>query len=94
MNASHISKYKKYHKQKIRLKSTVRSIREPVFGSFSIRSIESTRFSENHYGALLRVFKRHSKKIGSLWFLGNPDRPISAKPVNIRMGKGKGATAF
>lgn len=94
MVVNHIAKFKKYHKQKIRLKSTTRTFPEPRFGTFALRAKESTRFAEHHYETVQRLFKRHSKKIGCLWFPGNPNRPISAKPTNIRMGKGKGATAF
>lgn len=94
MLISHSSKFKKSHKQKIRLRSRSARRQEPAFGTFAIRAKESIRFAEWHYETVQKVFKRQFKKTGLLWFKGNPNIPISSKPVNIRMGKGKGATQF
>lgn len=94
MIISHVAKFKKYHKQKIRMRSTACKLREPIFGTFAIRAKEASRLTEWHFETVQKTLRRSLKKIGYIWFLGNPTIPISAKPTNIRMGKGKGAVSF
>lgn len=94
MIISHVAKFKKYHKQRIRIRSVACKLREPIFGTFAIRAKEAGRLAEWHFETVQKTFRRSLRKMGHIWFLGNPTIPVSAKPTNIRMGKGKGAVAF
>lgn len=94
MVISHVSKFKKQHKQKIRIRSQACKLREPTFGTFAIRTKEASRFTEWQFETVQKTLRRGLKKNGFIWFVGTPNVPISAKPTNIRMGKGKGAVSF
>lgn len=88
------AKYKKYHKQKIRRISIVQPINEPIFGTCGIQTAEAGRFAASHFDSARRTIRRHVKRSGKIWFLGNPNLPVTKKPTTIRMGKGKGSVEF
>lgn len=88
-------KYKKYHKQKLQLTALTRQV-TPLsnFGAYSICTLEPGRIAARHFESMQRTSRRLLKKAGKVWITGFPHLPISSKPLEIRMGKGKGAVAY
>lgn len=64
------------------------------FGSFGIQSCASGRLKASVIEAMRRVMARKLKRQGQIWIRVFPDMPISQKPAEVRMGKGKGAVAY
>ena len=62
------------------------------FGSFALKSTEPERVSARQIEAARRAITRHMKRQGRVWIRVFPDLPVSAKPIEVRMGKGKGST--
>lgn len=60
------------------------------FGSFGIKSLEYGRVTSNQIESARKVISRYMKKAGKTWIRIFPDRPITKKPPEVRMGKGKG----
>jgi large subunit ribosomal protein L16 len=60
------------------------------FGEFGLKALENGRIRGNHMEACRVAVARKMKGTGKLWFNIFPDRPISKKPAETRMGKGKG----
>lgn len=61
-----------------------------AFGSFGLKSMSAHRVTSNQIEAGRRVIRRALGKNGSLWTRIFPDRPFTAKPAEVGMGKGKG----
>jgi large subunit ribosomal protein L16 len=61
------------------------------FGQFGLKAIEPDRISARQIEAARRALTRHMKRAGRVWIRIFPDVPITKKPVEVRMGKGKGA---
>jgi len=61
-----------------------------AFGSFALKAISSARLTSNQIEAARKVLTRSTAKTGKLWIRVFPDRPITAKPAEVGMGKGKG----
>ena len=64
------------------------------FGSFGLKSTEPERVTARQIEAARRAITRHMKRQGRVWIRIFPDVPVSAKPVEVRMGKGKGAVDY
>ena len=62
------------------------------FGSFALKATEPERVSARQIEAARRAITRHMKRQGRVWIRIFPDLPVSAKPIEVRMGKGKGST--
>lgn len=62
-----------------------------AFGSFGIKSLESAWITGRQIEAARQAVTRHMKREGQLWIRIFPDKPITKKPAEVRMGKGKGA---
>lgn len=60
------------------------------FGSFGLRTLSAGRISSNQIEAARKVVTREIKKTGKLWIRIFPDRPITQKPAEVKLGKGKG----
>jgi len=60
------------------------------FGSYGIKALEPERLSARQIEAARRAITRHMKRAGKLWIRIFPDVPVSKKPTEVRMGKGKG----
>ncbi len=60
------------------------------FGEFGLKAIERGRVSARQIEAARRAMTRHVKRNGKIWIRIFPDVPISSKPLEVRMGKGKG----
>ena len=82
------TKYKKY--QKGRLKSNSCSLLHLTFGCYGLKSLESGRITSWQIESLRQNINRKIKKSGKIWINIFPDIPITSKPSEIRMGKGKG----
>lgn len=60
------------------------------FGSFGVKSLAYGRVTSNQIESARKVISRYMKKAGKTWIRIFPDRPITKKPPEVRMGKGKG----
>lgn len=61
------------------------------FGSFGLKALESGRLTNRQIEAARVAMTRYMKREGKVWIRIFPDKPITAKPAEVRMGKGKGA---
>ena len=61
------------------------------FGSYGIKALEPERITARQIEAARRAITRHMKRAGKLWIRVFPDVPVSKKPTEVRMGKGKGS---
>ena len=64
------------------------------FGSFALKATEPERVTARQIEAARRAITRHMKRQGRVWIRIFPDVPVSAKPIEVRMGKGKGSTDY
>jgi large subunit ribosomal protein L16 len=64
------------------------------FGEFGLKSIERGRMTARQIEAGRRAITRHIKRGGKVWIRVFPDKPITKKPLEVRMGKGKGSVEF
>ncbi|MCB0805621.1 MAG: 50S ribosomal protein L16 [Bacteroidales bacterium] len=83
------TKYRK--QQKGRMKGNAHRGHELAFGSFGIKSLEFAWVTGRQIEAARQAVTRHMKREGQLWIRIFPDKPITKKPAEVRMGKGKGA---
>lgn len=61
-----------------------------AFGSFGLKAVSYARVTSNQIESARKVMSRYTKKFGKVWIRIFPDRPITKKPPEVRMGKGKG----
>ncbi len=64
------------------------------FGQFGLKALEPERVTARQIEAARRAMTRHMRRIGRVWIRIFPDVPVSKKPTEVRMGKGKGAPEF
>ena len=64
------------------------------FGEFGLKALEPERITARQIEAARRAITRHMKRAGRVWIRIFPDVPVSKKPTEVRMGKGKGAPEF
>jgi large subunit ribosomal protein L16 len=83
------TKYRKQFKGRIHGKAT--SGATLTFGSYGLKSLEPERVTARQIEAARRAITRHMKRAGRLWIRIFPDVPVSKKPTEVRMGKGKGS---
>ena len=82
-------KYRKQHKGRNRgLAFKGSSI---SFGSFALKSLEFSRLTSRQLEAARIALTRNMKREGKVWIRVFPDKPITSKPAEVRMGKGQGA---
>jgi large subunit ribosomal protein L16 len=82
-------KYRKMHKGRNRgLAFKGSSI---SFGTFALKSLEFGRLTGRQIEAARIALTRHMKREGKVWIRVFPDKPLTSKPAEVRMGKGKGA---
>ena len=82
------TKFRKQFKGRIHGKAT--SGADLTFGSFGIKALEPERVTARQIEAARRAITRHMKRAGRIWIRVFPDVPVSKKPTEVRMGKGKG----
>ena len=83
------TKYRKMHKGRIK-GNAVRGTRIN-FGDFGIKALEQGRLTSRQIEAARIAMTRYMKRIGKVYIRVFPDKPITQKPAEVRMGKGKGA---
>jgi large subunit ribosomal protein L16 len=64
------------------------------FGAYGLKALEPERVTARQIEAARRAITRHMKRAGRVWIRIFPDVPISKKPTEVRMGKGKGTPEF
>lgn len=64
------------------------------FGEFGLKSVERGRMTARQIEAARRTITRRVKRGGKIWIRVFPDKPITAKPLEVRMGKGKGPVEY
>ncbi|MBK9984361.1 MAG: 50S ribosomal protein L16 [Saprospiraceae bacterium] len=62
-----------------------------AFGSFALKSLENARITSRQIESARIAMTRHMKREGAVWIRIFPDKPVTKKPQEVRMGKGKGA---
>ena len=77
--------------QKGRMKGNAQRGNQLAFGSFGIKAQESAWITGRQIEAARQAITRHMKREGQLWIRIFPAKPITKKPAEVRMGKGKGA---
>lgn len=83
------TKYRRMMKGK--MKGSAQRGNQLAFGSFGIKALDSTWITARQIEAARQATTRHMKREGQLWIRIFPDKPITKKPNEVRMGKGKGA---
>jgi large subunit ribosomal protein L16 len=86
------SKFRKAHKGRIHGIAT--SGTDLSFGQFGLKALEPERVTARQIEAARRAMTRHMKRAGRVWIRIFPDVPVSKKPIEVRMGKGKGTPEF
>ncbi len=64
------------------------------FGAYGLKALAPERITSRQIEAARRAINRHLKRSGRVWIRIFPDVPVSSKPAEVRMGKGKGAPEF
>ncbi len=82
------TKYRKY--QKGRNRGKARSGYKLSFGDIGIKAVEAGRINSRQIEAARISATRHIKRNGKIWIRVFPDKPLTKKPLEVRMGKGKG----
>ena len=83
------TKYRK--QQKGRIKGIAHRGSTISFGSYALKTLESAFITNRQIESARIAMTRHMKREGNVWIRIFPDKPITAKPQEVRMGKGKGA---
>ena len=83
------TKYRKQQKGKI--KGNAQRGSHIAFGSFGIKSMDEGFLTSRQIEAARIAVTRYMKREGKVWIRVFPDKPITSKPAEVRMGKGKGA---
>lgn len=86
------SKYRKQHKG--RNKGIATRGNKISFGEYGLKATTRGRITSRQIEAARRAISRHIKRGGRIWIRIFPDKPISKKPAEVRMGKGKGNPEF
>lgn len=77
--------------QKGRMKGNAQRGHELAFGSFGIKALESMWIEQRQIEAARVAVTRYMQRQGQIWIRIFPDKPITKKPAEVRMGKGKGS---
>ena len=86
------TKFRKAHKGRIH--GNAKGGTELAFGQFGLKSQEPERVTARQIEAARRAITREMKRAGRVWIRVFPDLPVSKKPTEVRMGKGKGSVEF
>ena len=85
----------KYRKQfKGRIHGQAKGNYQLNFGSYGLKAMQPERITSRQIESARKAITRHLKRAGRLWIRIFPDVPVSKKPAEVRMGKGKGANEF
>ena len=86
------TKFRKAHKGRIHGVAT--SAVDLAFGQYGLKAIEPERVTARQIEAARRALTRHMKRSGRVWIRMFPDVPVSKKPLEVRMGSGKGNVEY
>ena len=86
------TKFRKMHKG--RISGNAKGGFALNFGSYGLKSLEPSRVTARQIEAARRAMTRYMKRAGRVWIRIFPDVPVSKKPTEVRMGKGKGSVEF
>ena len=86
------TKFRKAHKG--RIKGNAKGGTALNFGAFGLKATTPERVTSRQIEAARRVITRHMKRAGRVWIRIFPDKPITKKPLEVRMGKGKGNVEY
>ena len=86
------TKHRKAHKG--RIKGNAQRGAMISFGSFGLKAMEPKWITNRQIEAARQALTRHMKREGNVWIRIFPDKPITRKPAEVRMGKGKGNLEF
>ena len=86
------TKFRKAHKG--RIKGIATSGHSLAFGQFGLKALEPDRVTARQLEAARRALTRHMKRAGRVWIRVFPDVPVSKKPLEVRMGSGKGNVEY
>lgn len=86
------TKHRKAHKG--RIKGDAQRGATISFGSFGLKALEPKWITNRQIEAARQAMTRHMKREGNVWIRIFPDKPITRKPLEVRMGKGKGNLEF
>ena len=86
------TKYRKQHKGRIH--GSAKGNYELTFGYYGLKSLDAERVTARQIEAARRAITRHMKRAGRVWIRIFPDVPVSKKPTEVRMGKGKGTPEY
>ena len=86
------TKFRKAHKGRIH--GNAKGGTTLNFGAFGLKAMQPDRITARQIEAARRAITRHMKRAGKVWIRIFPDVPVSKKPTEVRMGKGKGTPEF
>ena len=86
------TKFRKAHKGRIH--GNAKGGTSLTFGSYGLKALEPDRINARQIEAARRAITRQMKRQGRVWIRIFPDLPISSKPTEVRMGKGKGSPEY
>ncbi|MCF6302925.1 MAG: 50S ribosomal protein L16 [Devosiaceae bacterium] len=86
------TKFRKAHKGRIH--GVAKGGTSLTFGQYGLKAQEPERITARQIEAARRAMTRHMKRAGRVWIRIFPDLPVTAKPTEVRMGKGKGAPEY
>ena len=86
------TKFRKAHKG--RIKGVAKAGFTLNFGGYGLKAMQPERVTARQIEAARRAITRHMKRAGRVWIRIFPDVPVSKKPTEVRMGKGKGTPEF
>jgi len=86
------TKYRK--QQKGKMKGNAQRGNQLAFGSFGIKTLEEGWITGRQIEAARQAVTRYMKREGQIWIRIFPDKPVTKKPAEVRMGKGKGAPEY
>lgn len=86
------TKFRKQHRG--RMTGNASKGNKIIFGEYGLQAIEPTWLTSRQIEASRRTITRHVKRGGKLWIRVFPDKPVTARPAETRMGSGKGAPEY
>ena len=85
-------KYRRQHRG--RMKGNANRGNQLAYGEYGLQALEACWMTANQIEAARRAMTRYIKRCGNIWIKVFPDKPVSKKPAEVRMGSGKGAPEY
>ena len=85
-------KYRRQHRG--RMKGEAQRGNQLAYGEYGLQALEASWMTANQIEAARRAMTRYIKRGGNIWIKVFPDKPVSKKPAEVRMGSGKGAPEY